>query len=216
VNLWIWGNLLEVVKQENLTPLEMIIISRQAAAGMAYLSFKRIVHRDLALRNLLVKTSTSEACRFMVKISDFGLSRMISEENEYYKSKSAALPVKWTAPEALTHGKFSTQSDVWSYGVTIWELYSNGSAPYIGMTNPEVVAFVTGGRHLSSPKDCPEDIFDEMRKCWNLQPEKRPTWEELIAFWEKKIPPEDKPKNLRRSYISNDSFYNGQTKHYGF
>eukprot|EP01119_Soliformovum_irregulare_P018086 TRINITY_DN5484_c0_g1_i1.p1 TRINITY_DN5484_c0_g1~~TRINITY_DN5484_c0_g1_i1.p1 ORF type:complete len:659 (-),score=199.30 TRINITY_DN5484_c0_g1_i1:45-1919(-) len=154
---------------------DLISMCAQAAAGMAYLEKRGIVHRDLAARNLLIK---EEAGKFIVKISDFGMSR---ETGDYYTSKSNLIPVKWTAPEALQYGKFSSSSDVWSFGVTMWEILTRGKEPWHSLSNQEATAKIQDGFQLEKPREVEDDIWRIVIQCWIMEASKRPTFAQMMA-----------------------------------
>jgi len=175
------GNLLDLVQREDITAGEMMLIAKQTAGGMLYLSTENIVHRDLALRNILV--SSSGAQNFIAKVSDFGMSKFIPDS--YYYNKNATIAFKWAAPESYNHGKFSTKSDVWSFGVTLWELFSRGTTPYRGMSNKEAVEQVENGYRLPQPAGCSPEIYALMSRCWEYNPSRRLTFAEIFDFFEK-------------------------------
>ena len=129
------------------------------ARGMAYLSKLRFIHRDLASRNVLL--DASHAC----KIADFGMSRATIDK-DYYRSRGGPLPVRWTAPESLEYQKFSEQSDVWSFGVLLWEIWSHADMPYEGWNNDKVWSKVVAGYKLDCPIGCPSEIYYIMLSCW--------------------------------------------------
>jgi len=177
------GNLLKVVQEDkSITVEDMIKMAKQAASGMAYLEDQKIVHRDLALRNILVTTSGSENLKYIVKVADFGLSRELTSDKQYYASKNSNMPVKWTAPEALTMQKFSHQSDVWSFGICLYELFTRGKTPYFNLNNADAAEKVVSGYRLEQPKDCPDEIYNMMQKCWEAEPEKRIKFGELVLL----------------------------------
>lgn len=162
--------------------IDQIDISRQIAAGMVYLSEKCYVHRDLATRNCLITDNLT------VKISDFGLARSV-HRLEYYKgSDNDAIPIRWMPLESILYNKFSVESDVWSYGVILWEIFSFALQPYYGMTHEEVVEYLKEGKNLVCPENTPSQIYDLMLKCWSRKPSHRPKFQMLYnsvsAFYE--------------------------------
>eukprot|EP00049_Salpingoeca_infusionum_P017950 m.355097 g.355097 ORF g.355097 m.355097 type:complete len:2186 (+) comp17178_c0_seq1:509-7066(+) len=142
-------------------------------SAMEYLGTKKIVHRDLAARNVLVGKDIA-----VVKLADFGMSRQV-EESEYIKSSSDRVPVKWMALESINEKKYTPASDVWSFGVLMWEVYSYGITPYPHLTAMECVAYIARGRRLEQPPQCPDDVFGLMLTCWASEPEDRPTFKAL-------------------------------------
>lgn len=176
------GSLLEYLRNniegKNLKLPDLIDMAYQIANGMAYLESMKLIHRDLAARNILVAENRD------VKVADFGLARVI-EDSEYTARQGAKFPIKWTAPEAAMYGRFSIKSDVWSFGILLYELISHGSIPYAGMQNKEVIEQVQRGYRLPKPPncDCPDEVYKQMRDCWNQDPDKRPTFDFLENFF---------------------------------
>jgi serine/threonine protein kinase len=149
-----------------------------ACGGMKYLNEQNIIHCDLGLRNLLIAFGASPISQYSVKVADFGLSKTI-QDSEYYRTEGKELAVRWSAPESLLYGKFSKASDVWSFGVTIWELMSNGARPYVQYSNSETIEQVLQGYKLPKPDNCPDLVYDIMLLCWQRSPEARPTFAQL-------------------------------------
>ncbi|XP_053684693.1 uncharacterized protein LOC128734491 [Sabethes cyaneus] len=168
------GSLLEFLqgKGRNLKLPQLIDMAAQIAAGMAYLESQNYIHRDLAARNVLVGDNN------IVKIADFGLARLIKED-EYEARVGARFPIKWTAPEAANYSKFSIKSDVWSFGILLTELVTYGRIPYPGMTNAEVLTQVEHGYRMPQPPNCNATLYEIMLECWNKDPMRRPTFETL-------------------------------------
>lgn len=145
---------------------------------MNYLESKHFVHRDLAARNILVMS------RQQVKISDFGLSRALGADDDYYQAKEGGRwPIKWYPPECTIFGTFSHAGDVWSFGVTLWEMYTFGETPYGDIEQKELIPFLEGGGRLRQPDLCPPHIFEIMQGCWNFNPKHRPTFRYLTQFF---------------------------------
>ncbi|CAL4166217.1 unnamed protein product, partial [Meganyctiphanes norvegica] len=159
-------------KGKNLPVNILIEMSTQVATGMTVLESQNFIHRDLAARNILVGENN------IVKVADFGLARLI-EEDEYEARTGAKFPVKWTAPEAATHCRFSTKSDVWAFGILLYEIITKGSMPYPGMNNREVMQQVEAGYRMPKAEECPEPLYEIMMDCWKKEPMSRPTFETL-------------------------------------
>jgi len=165
----------------NLEQSDFLYIATQIAAGMEYLSSHHYVHRDLAARNCLISDN------LVVKISDFGLSRDIYSTDYYRVQGKSLLPVRWMPPEAILYGKFTIESDVWSFGVVLWEIYSFGLQPYYGYNNQDVIDMVRSRQLLSCPSECPSRIYSLMIECWSEVPLRRPTFPEMhnrLRSWE--------------------------------
>ncbi|XP_012268350.2 tyrosine-protein kinase transmembrane receptor Ror isoform X2 [Athalia rosae] len=152
---------------------EFLRIALQIASGMEYLAGHHYVHRDLAARNCLVGENLT------VKISDFGLSRDIYSSDYYRVQSKSLLPVRWMPPESILYGKFTTESDVWSYGVVLWEIYSYGLQPYYGYNNQEVIDMIRSRQLLPCPEDCPTMIYSLMIECWHEVANRRPQFPEI-------------------------------------
>ncbi|QQP31369.1 Ror1, partial [Caligus rogercresseyi] len=144
-----------------LSPMDMSFIAIQIAGGMEYLAGHHYVHRDLAARNCLVGENLT------VKICDFGLSRDIYSADYYRVQSKSLLPVRWMPPESILYGKFTTESDVWSFGVVLWEIYSFGLQPYYGYSNSEVIEMIRSRQLLPCPEDCPSRTYAFMVECWH-------------------------------------------------
>lgn len=167
-----------------LPPLKkMIQMAGEIADGMAYLNANKFVHRDLAARNCMVAED------FTVKIGDFGMTRDIYETDYYRKGGKGLLPVRWMSPESLKDGVFTTMSDVWSFGVVLWEIATLAEQPYQGMTNEQVLRFVMEGGLLDKPDNCPDMLFELMRMCWQYNPKMRPTFLEIISSIKEEMEP---------------------------
>ncbi|XP_037537498.1 tyrosine-protein kinase Lyn isoform X1 [Nematolebias whitei] len=167
------GSLLDFLKSDPGCKLQLpklIDFSAQIAEGMAYIERKNYIHRDLRAANVLVSES------MLCKIADFGLARVI-EDDEYSARDGAKFPIKWTAPEAINYGTFTIKSDMWSFGVLLYEIITYGKIPYPGMTKAEVVSSIQRGYRMPRPDNCPQELYDIMTSCWNQKPDDRPTFD---------------------------------------
>ena len=162
-----------VVGSDEVSLRDMLTFCWQIANGMSYLSIKNIVHRDLAARNILV----CEGKR--AKVADFGLSRFSSENLTYQGSKGKLLPLKWMAIESLKTLTFSAMSDVWSYGIVLSEICTLGHHPYPGIDNQDIIHKIDSGYRMPRPLLCSPEIYLIMLKCWDGNPEKRPTFKKI-------------------------------------
>jgi serine/threonine protein kinase len=159
---------------------------------MAFLASKKVIHRDLAARNILVDTngnnSFSAVDQWKCKIADFGFARDIMANNMYERKTDGKLPIRWMAPETIQDNLYTAKSDVWSFGVLMWEIVTLGSTPYVGMGAKEVIKYVNDGNRLQMPKHCKRELYNIMFYCWNADPTKRPDWsgpDSLITDFEK-------------------------------
>uniref|UniRef100_A0A8C1NHZ9 Receptor protein-tyrosine kinase n=1 Tax=Cyprinus carpio TaxID=7962 RepID=A0A8C1NHZ9_CYPCA len=171
------GCLLDYVHehQENIGSQLLLNWCVQIAKGMMYLEERRLVHRDLAARNVLVKSPNH------IKITDFGLARLLDVDEKEYNSDGGKMPIKWMALECIHYRKFTHQSDVWSYGVTIWELMTFGGKPYDGIPTREIPDILEKGERLPQPPICTIDVYMVMVKCWMIDADSRPRFKELAA-----------------------------------
>ncbi|KAG1970990.1 tyrosine-protein kinase transmembrane receptor ROR2 [Pimephales promelas] len=161
--------------KSTLEQADFLHIVTQIAAGMEYLSSHHVVHKDLAARNILV------CDKLNVKILDLGLFREVYSA-DYYKLMGAnPFPIRWMSPEAILYGKLSTDSDIWAYGVVLWEIFSYGLQPYCGYSNQDVIEMVRNRQVLSCPDDCPAWIYTLMLECWNEFPARRPRFKDIHA-----------------------------------
>uniref|UniRef100_A0A8C7BQ05 receptor protein-tyrosine kinase n=1 Tax=Neovison vison TaxID=452646 RepID=A0A8C7BQ05_NEOVI len=164
------------------TVIQLVGMLRGIAAGMKYLSDMGYVHRDLAARNILINSN------LVCKVSDFGLSRVLEDDPEAaYTTRGGKIPIRWTAPEAIAFRKFTSASDVWSYGIVLWEVVSYGERPYWEMTNQDVIKAVEEGYRLPSPMDCPAALYQLMLDCWQKDRNSRPKFDEIVNMLDKLI-----------------------------
>jgi len=160
-------------EKTNISHLDLLALAKDAANGMSFLEKKRILHRDLAARNVLVTTRDG---KYHAKIADFGLTRALGNDKDYYSASDPRIAVKWSAVEVIGSRKFSTASDVWSFGVTLWEMYSYGGIPYPGLSNVQCMDQVNSGYRMPPPPNCPEEISSIIMLCWKDDPKKRPSF----------------------------------------
>ncbi|AWP04243.1 putative ephrin type-A receptor 4-A-like [Scophthalmus maximus] len=182
------------------TVIQLVGMLRGIASGMKYLSDMSYVHRDLAARNILVNSN------LVCKVSDFGLSRVLEDDPEAvytareatgtYLSPGGKIPIRWTAPEAIAYRKFTTASDVWSYGIVMWEVVSYGERPYWDMNNQDVIKAIEEGYRLPAPMDCPVVLHQLMLDCWERERAERPTFSQILNMLDKLI---RNPGTLRRT-----------------
>ncbi|XP_060093149.1 muscle, skeletal receptor tyrosine-protein kinase [Heteronotia binoei] len=162
-----------------LSCMDQLCIAKQVAAGMAYLSERKFVHRDLATRNCLVGEN------MVVKIADFGLSRNMYSADYYKANENDAIPIRWMPPESIFYNRYTTESDVWAYGVVLWEIFSFGMQPYYGMAHEEVIYYVRDGNVLSCPDNCPLELYNLMSLCWSKLPSDRPSFASIHCILER-------------------------------
>jgi serine/threonine protein kinase len=190
-------------EDECLIPVgQLVKFGYQIAIGMEYVSKQGIVHRDLATRNCMCVgkylpetysfiqiTIGCFCCRLTwdmnIKVSDFGLARMLEEGKDYYRmGQGSALPIRWMAPESIADLLFTTESDVWAYGVTLWEIFSFATIPYAGLSNSDILSYIQSGKRLPKPNVCPDDVHDTMQNCWKLNATDRPGFGEIASEME--------------------------------
>uniref|UniRef100_A0A673G9S6 receptor protein-tyrosine kinase n=1 Tax=Sinocyclocheilus rhinocerous TaxID=307959 RepID=A0A673G9S6_9TELE len=164
------------------TVIQLVGMMRGIASGMKYLSDMSYVHRDLAARNILVNSN------LVCKVSDFGLSRVLEDDPEAaYTTRGGKIPIRWTAPEAIAYRKFTSASDVWSYGIVMWEVISYGERPYWDMSNQDVIKAIDEGYRLPAPMDCPVVLHQLMLDCWEKSRSERPRFGQIVNTLDKLI-----------------------------
>uniref|UniRef100_A0A3Q1GD97 receptor protein-tyrosine kinase n=1 Tax=Acanthochromis polyacanthus TaxID=80966 RepID=A0A3Q1GD97_9TELE len=168
---------------------QLVGMLRGIAAGMKYLSDMNYVHRDLAARNVLVNSNLE------CKVSDFGLSRILENDAEgTYTTRGGKIPIRWTAPEAIEYRKFTSASDVWSFGIVMWEVMAYGERPYWDMSNHEVMKAINEAFRLPAPMDCPSAIYQLMLQCWQHDRSKRPRFSDIVNILDKLL---QSPESLK-------------------
>eukprot|EP00050_Salpingoeca_kvevrii_P001581 m.173501 g.173501 ORF g.173501 m.173501 type:complete len:571 (-) comp10408_c0_seq3:70-1782(-) len=167
----------DALQQSSSLHTQLLEYAMQLCSALCFLESNRVIHRDLACRNVLLDSKKQ-----LIKLADLGLSRVLRQDADYYrKSSDDRVPARWMAPESMKSRIYSTASDVWSFGVVIWEMYSLGAVPYGAMAALEAVRAVSDGYRLVRPEACPRDLFLIVRRCWALEPSERPSFHELEA-----------------------------------
>ncbi|XP_066925910.1 fibroblast growth factor receptor 2-like [Clytia hemisphaerica] len=172
--------------------------AHQIIKGMAFLHGKKLIHRDLACRNVLLGE------HFRIKISDFGLARDIQENDCYMKTTTGMLPVKWMSPEALFDRVYNTKSDVWSFGVVLWEISTLGGTPYPGIPTEDLFSFIDEGYRMPQPEVCPNEIYQVMTQCWQQDEKDRPEFHDLIQTTDQLL--RAKLPEIHYRMLANDSY----------
>ncbi|XP_057644285.1 macrophage colony-stimulating factor 1 receptor isoform X1 [Chionomys nivalis] len=197
-------------------PLELwdlLHFSSQVAQGMAFLASKNCIHRDVAARNVLLTSG------HVAKIGDFGLARDIMNDSNYVVKGNARLPVKWMAPESIFDCVYTVQSDVWSYGILLWEIFSLGLNPYPGiLVNSKFYKLVKDGYQMAQPVFAPKNIYSIMQSCWDLEPTKRPTFQQICFLLQEQAQQDRKEQdyaNLPSSSSSSSSSSSGSSSDRG-
>ncbi|XP_051544972.1 tyrosine-protein kinase ABL1 isoform X1 [Myxocyprinus asiaticus] len=174
------GNLLDYLREcnrEEVNAVVLLYMATQISSAMEYLEKKNFIHRDLAARNCLVGEN------HLVKVADFGLSRLMTGDT-YTAHAGAKFPIKWTAPESLAYNKFSIKSDVWAFGVLLWEIATYGMSPYPGIDLSQVYELLEKDYRMDRPEGCPEKVYELMRACWRWNPAERPSFAETHQAFE--------------------------------
>ncbi|KAK7922552.1 hypothetical protein WMY93_009454 [Mugilogobius chulae] len=160
-------------KRGTFSPNTLLKMCLDVCDGMNYLEMSNYLHRDLAARNCLVSKNN------VVKVADFGMARFVLD-NDYTSSQGSKFPVRWSALEVIKYGRYTSKSDVWAFGVLMWEVFSEGHLPYENLNNTQVVHSIDMGQRLSKPNLAPKDVHVLMEWCWKDNPEDRPTFDELL------------------------------------
>ncbi|XP_015768091.1 PREDICTED: fibroblast growth factor receptor 2-like isoform X5 [Acropora digitifera] len=188
----------DIKPKTSLTSQQLMKFAWQIADGMSYLSLKKVIHRDLAARNVLV--GEKETC----KITDFGMTRDVQEENIYERKTKGRLPVKWTAYESLLYGQYTTKSDVWSYGVVLYEISTIGGSPYPRIEGRKIVSLLQQGYRMPKPEHVDNDLYQIMMNCWQSEPEARPSFNHLTQQLKRM---ENQHKKLIKMHIYDNRLY---------
>ncbi|XP_076292685.1 protein kinase receptor Ret oncogene isoform X2 [Lasioglossum baleicum] len=190
-----------VTSTYTVTSRDILSFAWQISKGMAYLSEIKLVHRDLAARNVLL--ATGKVC----KISDFGLTRDVYEDDAYLKRSKGRVPVKWMAPESLADHVYTSKSDVWSFGVLLWELITLGASPYPGVDVHNLYNLLKAGYRMERPANCSQQLYKLMVSCWHLEPGSRPSFKELTIHWERMLEDSIDYLDLNPRTVQNRSYF---------
>ncbi|XP_076755260.1 protein kinase receptor Ret oncogene [Xylocopa sonorina] len=183
------------------TPRDILSFAWQISKGMAYLADIKLVHRDLAARNVLL------AADKLCKISDFGLTRDVYEDDAYLKRSKGRVPVKWMAPESLADHVYTSKSDVWSFGVLLWELVTLGASPYPGVDVHNLYNLLKAGYRMERPLNCSQQLYKLMISCWHQEPAMRPSFKELASYWEKMLEDSAEYLDLNPRTVDNQAYF---------
>lgn len=184
-----------------ITPRDILSFAWQISKGMAYLADIKLVHRDLAARNVLL--ATGKVC----KISDFGLTRDVYEDDAYLKRSKGRVPVKWMAPESLADHVYTSKSDVWSFGVLLWELITLGASPYPGVDVHNLYNLLKAGYRMERPCNCSQQLYKLMVSCWHQEPSMRPSFKELTSYWERMLEDGVEYLDLNPRTVHNQAYF---------
>ncbi|EFN69712.1 Proto-oncogene tyrosine-protein kinase receptor ret [Camponotus floridanus] len=184
-----------------ITPRDILSFAWQISKGMAYLADIKLVHRDLAARNVLL--ATGKVC----KISDFGLTRDVYEDDAYLKRSKGRVPVKWMAPESLADHVYTSKSDVWSFGVLLWELVTLGASPYPGVDVHNLYNLLKAGYRMEKPLNCSQQLYKLMVSCWHQEPGMRPSFKELTSHWERMLEDGVEYLDLNPRTVHNQAYF---------
>ncbi|XP_043254467.1 proto-oncogene tyrosine-protein kinase receptor Ret isoform X1 [Colletes gigas] len=183
------------------TSRDILSFAWQISKGMAYLADIKLVHRDLAARNVLL--ATGKVC----KISDFGLTRDVYEDDAYLKRSKGRVPVKWMAPESLADHVYTSKSDVWSFGVLLWELVTLGASPYPGVDVHNLYNLLKAGYRMERPPNCSQHLYKLMVSCWHQEPGMRPSFKELTSHWERMLEDSVEYLDLNPRTVHNQAYF---------
>ncbi|XP_075210916.1 protein kinase receptor Ret oncogene [Lycorma delicatula] len=186
---------------EEVTPQDILSFSWQISKGMEYLSDMKLVHRDLAARNILV--ASGKIC----KVSDFGLTRDIYEDDTYLKRSKGRVPVKWMALESLADHVYTSKSDIWSFGILLWELVTLGSSPYPGVAVHNLFYLLRAGYRMEKPENCSHQLYDIMRSCWQEDPLERPSFKQLTRAFELMLEDGTDYLDLSARFVYNRTYF---------
>jgi len=191
-------------REDELTKDQLFSICVSIASGMDYLESMKVLHGDLRADNILITESEGQ---LQAKLADFGLSKEIHAESIYTVDKTSQFPVRWAAPETFKHGKYSIKSEVWAFGIVMWEIFEFGSSPYPGFDNAEVLDKVNRGWRLPCPKNCPTKVHDLMLQCWKEKSAERPTFKEIFFTLESVAEEPTEPKTKKEGLTNSAHTY---------